>query len=71
MFQFVLPGPTIAVGPKSVVTELGRDDDGWALAHWFVEPNSRLSSHSPIECLDSRLADVLEAARVDCFLSTD
>jgi hypothetical protein len=71
MFQFALPGPTVAAGPQRVVAELGRDCDGWKLAGWFIQPNARLASQSPIECLDSRLADVLEAARVDRFSSSE
>ena len=70
MFQFALPGPTVAVGPQSVVAELGRNFDGWALAGWFVQPNAWLANQSPIECLGSRLPDVLEAARADRFVTT-
>jgi len=70
MFQFALPGPTVAAGPQRVVAELGRNFDGWALASWFVQPNAWLADHSPIECLDSRLPDVLEAARADRFVTT-
>jgi hypothetical protein len=71
LFQFTLPGPTIAAGPQSVVAELGRNGDGWALASWFVQPNGWLASKSPIECLDSRLPDVLEAARAERFPRAD
>ena len=70
MFQFAMPGPTVAVGPQRVVAELGRGFDGWALASWFVEPNAWLASHSPIECLGLHLPDVLEAARADRFVTT-
>jgi len=70
MFQFDMPGPTVAVGPQRVVAELGRGFDGWPLASWFVEPNAWLGSQSPIECLALRLPDVLEAARADRFVTT-
>ena len=70
MFQFAMPGPTVAVGPRRVVVELGRGFDGWALASWFVEPNAWLASHSPIECVGSNLPAVLEAARADRFVTT-
>jgi hypothetical protein len=70
MFQFDMAGPTVAAGPQRIVAELGRSFDGWALASWFVQPNSWLTSHSPIECLNSRLPDVLAAARADRFVST-
>lgn len=67
-FQFDMPGPRVAAGPQRVVAELGRDFDGWALATWFAQPNDWLASHSPIECLASRLPEVLEAARADRFV---
>lgn len=70
MFQFDMPGPTVAIGPQRVVAELGRGFDGWELASWFVEPNAWLASRSPIECLGLRLPDVLEAARADRFVTT-
>ena len=70
MFQFERQGPTVAAGPQRVVAELGSSFDGWALASWFVQPNSWLANHSPIECLGSRLPDVLEAARADRFVAT-
>jgi len=69
MFQFAMPGPTVASGPQRVVAELGSTFDGWALASWFVEPNTWLASRSPIECLDLRLPDVLGAARADRFVT--
>ncbi len=70
MFQIDMPGLKVATGPQRVLAELGCGFDGWALASWFVQPNSWLASHSPIECLASRLPDVLEAARADRFLTT-
>lgn len=70
MFQFAMPGPTVAVGPQRVVAELGRGFDGWALASWFVEPNAWLASHSPIEYPGLHLPAVIEAARADRFVTT-
>jgi hypothetical protein len=70
MFQLRLPGPAVAAAPQRVVAELGRGFDGWAVASWFVQPNTWLASHSPIECLGTRLPDVLDAARADRFLTT-
>jgi hypothetical protein len=67
MFQFNMPGPTVASGPQRVVAELGCGFDGWALANWFVQPHEWLACDSPIECLGSRLDAVLEAARADHF----
>ncbi len=70
LFQFDQPGPTVAAQPQSVVAELGRNFDGWALASWFVEPNAWLANQRPIESLASHLPDVLEAARADRFVRT-
>ena len=65
MFQFDFSGTKAAAGPRSAVAELGPGFDGWALAHWFVQPNGWLAGRRPIECLDTHLPDVLEAARAD------
>jgi hypothetical protein len=65
MFQFEIPGPSVAAGPQRVVAEWGGGFDGWALARWFVRPNIRLQGCSPVECLAARLPDVLEAAHAD------
>ena len=70
MFQFTLPGRKLSTGPQRVVAELGGIFDGWALASWFVTPNVFLANHSPIECLDSHLPHVLDAARTDRFVAT-
>ena len=37
IFQFDMPGPTVATGPLKVVAELRHSLDGWALANWFVQ----------------------------------
>ena len=70
MFQFAMPGPTVATAPRRVVVELGRSFDGWAVANWFVQPNAWLASHCPVECLNSHLPDVLEAARAYRLVTT-
>lgn len=70
MFQFGKPSPALATAPQRVAAELGRGFDGWARASWFVQANSWLAGCSPIECLGSRLPDVLEAARADRFVMT-
>jgi len=70
MFQFDGSGPAVSEGPRRVVAEWGGALDGWALAHWFVRPNSWLGQHRPIELIDSGLLDVLEAARADRFIAT-
>ncbi len=69
-FQFDARKLTVEQGPQQVVAELGRSFDGWALASWFVRPNSSLAGCVPIECVGDKLLDVLEAARVDRFVAT-
>lgn len=63
MFQFDMLG--LEVEPKAhvVVATLGLGCDGWGVANWFVQPNPWLEQHIPIECLGSRMSDVLYAAR--------
>lgn len=70
MFQLHMPAVVVAAKPQRVVAELGSGFDGWALAGWFVRPNSWLADNSPIECLGSRLPAVLDAARADRFVAT-
>jgi hypothetical protein len=70
MFQFDVSGPVVSEGPRRVVAEWSGALDGWALADWFVRPNSWLGQHKPIELIDSGLPDVLEAVRADRFVAT-
>lgn len=69
-FQFVGPGPCVAPGPRRVVAELGPAFDGWAVADWFVQTHSDLAGRSPIACLETRLPEVLQAARIDRDVAT-
>jgi hypothetical protein len=62
LFQFDMPGPKVALGPQRIAAQLGPGIDGWVIASWFVRPNAWLENYSPIECLSSRLPEVLEAA---------
>jgi hypothetical protein len=63
MFQFDMLGIAVEPKPQVVIATLGLGCNGWALANWFVQPNRWLESHRPIQCLASRLSDVLYAAR--------
>jgi hypothetical protein len=65
MFQFDMSGLAVESGPQSVASTLGLGFNGWAIASWFVEPCSWLGDHRPIECLGSRLSEVLYAARAN------
>lgn len=69
MFQFDLQNLTLKAGPGVVLAELSPVFNGWELASWFAEPNSSLHGSRPVDMLDSDLAAVLEAARVDRFVA--
>jgi hypothetical protein len=69
LFQIEPGSPSAAAGPQRVVAELGIGFDAWALAHWFTRPNSCLDGDWPVDCLQTRLPLVLQAAREDRFIS--
>ncbi|HEX7441459.1 MAG TPA: hypothetical protein VF319_15325 [Caldimonas sp.] len=69
MFQFELRDLSIKEGLRQVLAELVTVFDGWALALWFVRPNSSLKDGRPVDLLDSNLAAVLDAARTDRFVA--
>jgi hypothetical protein len=62
MFQLDAGEYSIKPGPRQVMAELG-GRDGWTRARWFASPNSWLHGGTPVDLLDSRLPDVLSAAR--------
>ena len=70
MFQFEPHGRRVAAESPQVLAELGTVFDGWALARWFVEPNSWLHEQKPIDLLHRQLPAVLAAARVDRYMAT-
>jgi len=69
MFQFDLRDMSVKPRPRRVVAELAEVFDGWALATWFVHPNSWLHGRRPVELLDTHLEAVLEAARGDRYVA--
>lgn len=62
MFQFDPELLAPQEGPRRVLDELRFALDGWAISHWYVQPNNRLSGHRPLDLLDSDLGGVLAAA---------
>lgn len=68
LFQLASGGGA-AAAPQRAVAELGIEFDAWALAHWFVRPNSCLNDDLPVDCLRTRLPEVLQAAREDRFVA--
>lgn len=69
MFQFELRDLSVKHGHRKVLAELFPVFNGWTLAAWFARPNSWLDDRRPVDMLDSNLAAVLEAARVDRFIA--
>jgi hypothetical protein len=65
MFQFNLMDLSIKPGPQQVVAELRDVLDDWLLACWFAESHAALQGGRPVDLIDTRLADVLDAARED------
>ena len=70
LFQFDLEDLSIRPGLRPVLVELASEFDGWRLAAWFVEPNAWLDGALPIDLMDSKLSDVVQAARADRFVAT-
>jgi hypothetical protein len=52
-----------------MLAELASAFDGWPLATWFAQHNAWLNDRSPVDLLDSDLADVLDIARADRFIA--
>jgi len=69
MFQFAAADLSLREPVRRVLTEFGDTFDGWALAIWFVHPNSWLHGRRPVELLDTQLEAVLEAARGDRYVA--
>lgn len=69
MLQFDLGNLTLKRGPQQVATELRSQCDRWQLAAWFARPNGWLDGQKPVDVIDSNLAEVLDAARVDRFVA--
>jgi hypothetical protein len=70
LFQFDLQQLSIRPGLRPVLAELASEFDGWRLAAWFVEPNGWLDGALPIDLIDSKPSDVVQAARADRFVAT-
>lgn len=52
-----------------VVAGLDDDLDAWAVAVWFASRNVWLDDERPADLFDTNLVSVLQAARVDRFIS--
>ena len=69
MFQFELTTLSVKPETRQVLAELGSAYNGWSCAAWFARSNSYLNLQTPVDLLETRLADVLKAARADRFLA--
>lgn len=69
LFQFDLRDMTLRETPQRITAELSCAFDGWALAQWFVTPNSWLAGRMPVEVIGDYPADVFHAARADRFVA--
>ena len=70
LFQFEADGLGLRPALRPVLAELASHFDGTRLAAWFVEPNAWLDEQRPIDWLDARPAEVLQAARADRFVAS-
>jgi Protein of unknown function (DUF2384) len=68
LFQFDPLLLTQREAPRRVLDELHGALDGWAIAHWYVAPNTRLAGQRPLDLLDADLPAVLVAARLGSAL---
>ena len=69
MFQLELRDLSVKPATQHVLAELGSGFDGWSRATWFARPNSCLNFRVPVDLLTTDLADVLQAARADRFIT--
>ena len=69
MFQFEPLDLYIMPGPRQVLSVLDRVFDNWALALWFVQPNSWLHGRLPVDMIHNDTSAVLHAARADRFIA--
>ena len=67
MCQFDTTDLSVKPWPRQLRSELPAFLDGWLVAAWLVEPHARLANRRPVDLLESRLMDVLKAARSSRF----
>lgn len=69
MFQFDRHDQALLPAPQQVLAALADVFDGWALTTWFSQTRSWLHDERLLDLLDSKLALVLTAARVNRFIA--
>ncbi|MEO8922190.1 MAG: hypothetical protein ABI330_05100 [Caldimonas sp.] len=69
MLQFELGDLSLRSSVLQVRSELDKELDEWGVALWFARRNAFLGDRRPAESLESNLSAVLQAARVDRFVS--
>ncbi len=69
MLQFELGDLSLRSTVFQVRSELDKELDEWGVALWFARRNAFLGDRRPADSLESDLPAVLQAARVDRFVS--
>lgn len=69
MFQFELDSMALKPGAGVALSELRAVFSGWELASWFCQPNSSLGGRRPVDVVDSDVAALRDAARIDRFVA--
>ena len=69
LFQFDRSDMSLRHGVRQVIETLAPAYDSWEIATWFAEPSVWLRGHRPANVMDPDPTAVMEAARVDWFLT--
>jgi len=69
LFQFEPGTSQVKTCVSQPMGELTPAFDSWETAVWFVQPHTLLNSERPLDVLDKKPNDVLEAARNDRFVA--
>ena len=69
LFQFEPGSSQVKTCVSQAMGELIPAFDSWETAVWFVQPHTLLNSERPLDVLDKKPNDVLEAARNDRFVA--
>lgn len=69
LFQFDPADMVLRHGVRHVLEMLAPAYDDWDIATWFAEPSGWLRGLRPADAIGRDPAEVVEAARADCFLA--
>ncbi len=71
MFQFDPQSLALQEGPRRVLDVLRGTLDGWALSHWYVQPNGHLNGRRPLDLMEVDPGGVVAAAHATAPAGTD